>query len=72
MNVTRFVKFGDGKTLKVKGVGGVNLQSYLNKIEFINITLHNLLFVPDIRINLFSVGRALDKGYIMPTNKIGG
>lgn len=63
-NVNRKVKVGNGSLLDVKGIGNVELWAY-NGCKLVKTTLTNVLFVPGLKFNLFSVGCALDKGYQM-------
>lgn len=58
------VIIGDGKTLKVHGVGNVVLFAKVGE-TLIKTSLSGVLFVPELKFNLFSVGSALDKGYKM-------
>ncbi|KAJ8897006.1 hypothetical protein PR048_002352 [Dryococelus australis] len=67
LNTDRLVKFGDGRVLKAEGIGSVRLLSD-TCVGASKIILQNLLFVTEIKINLFSVGSALDKGYTMVSN----
>lgn len=48
------VTVGDGKEVQVKGVGTVILFAIVDQ-ELIKTTLSNVLFVPDLKFNLFSV-----------------
>lgn len=63
------IKFGDEKVLFAIGLGTIKLVSYISKNECVKITLKEVLFVPEMQVNLFSVGSALDKGYTMSTNQ---
>ena len=53
------VKFNDGSTVSVMGKGKVVIQTNRNSIQ----TISNVLFVPNLRTNLLSVGQLQDKGY---------
>ena len=53
------VKFGDGSIVSVMGKGKVAIQTNRNSIQ----TISNILFVPDLRTNLLSVGQLQEKGY---------
>ncbi|KAJ8876389.1 hypothetical protein PR048_020834 [Dryococelus australis] len=61
------VTFGDGRVLKAEGIGSVRLLSVTCESAS-KIILQNVLFVLEMKINLFSVGSALDKGYTMVSN----
>lgn len=53
------VKFGDDSKVSVMGKGKVAIQTNENSIQ----TISNVLFVPDLRTNLPSVGQLQEKGY---------
>ena len=53
------MKFGDGSAVSVMGKGRVAIQTNRNSIQ----TISNVLFVPDLRTNLLSVGQLQEKGY---------
>ncbi|XP_050240757.1 uncharacterized protein LOC126689560 [Quercus robur] len=53
------VKFGDGSIVSVMGKGKVAIQTNRNSIQ----TISNVLFVPDLRTNLLSVGQLQERGY---------
>lgn len=61
------VMIGDGKTLPGVGTGDINLEAYDGK-EFSKIVLQNVLHVPELRTNLFSVTQILDKGYFLTSD----
>lgn len=54
------VKFGDNSTISIMGKGRVIIQAKENSSTH-NIT--DVLFVPDLKTNLLSVGQLLEKGY---------
>lgn len=62
----QMVKIGDGSALKVQGIGEVHVEAW-DGSRWIETTLQEVLFVPQLKVNLFSVGRCLDKGLIMKT-----
>ncbi|KAK9679626.1 hypothetical protein QE152_g39843 [Popillia japonica] len=62
------VKIGDGSVQEVRGIVNIELEA-LNVEKYIKTTLSNVLYVPDLKFNLFSVGCAVDKGYSMVTDK---
>lgn len=41
-----------------------------NGKKFIETTLLNVMYVPDLKFNLFSVGCALEKGYGMISDSV--
>ena len=53
------VKFGDNSIVLVLGKGRVTIQTKGNSTH----TISNVLFVPDLKTNLLSVGQLLEKGY---------
>lgn len=52
------VKFGDNSIVSVMGKGKVTLQTKGNSTH-----ISNVLFVPDLKTNLLSVGQLQEKGY---------
>lgn len=58
------VIIGDGRKLKAVGEGQITLKVY-NGHDFIQSTLNKVLYVPDLKMNLFSVTNAVNKGYVM-------
>ncbi|XP_061365273.1 uncharacterized protein LOC133308644 [Gastrolobium bilobum] len=53
------VKFGDNSTISAMGKGKVTLHTIENSTH----TISNVLFVPDLKTNLLSVGQLQEKGY---------
>lgn len=56
------IKLGDSSMLKSKCIGNVRLQAYDGN-KWYSIVLKEVLFVPELTFNLFSLTTALDKGY---------
>jgi hypothetical protein len=54
-----FVKFGDNSMVSVMGKGKVTVQTKGNSTH----TIANVLFVPELKTNLFCVGQLQEKGY---------
>jgi len=54
-----FVKFGDNSMVSVMGKGKVTVQTKGNSTH----TIANVLFVPELKTNLLSVGQLQEKGY---------
>ncbi|KAF2888330.1 hypothetical protein ILUMI_17843 [Ignelater luminosus] len=54
------IKIGNGK-------GKISLIAFDGQ-DYIPTELNDVLYVPDIKFNLFSIGAALDKGYTMMTD----
>ncbi|GKV52942.1 hypothetical protein SLEP1_g59492, partial [Rubroshorea leprosula] len=53
------VKFGDNSIIAVKGRGKVSIRAKDNSIQ----TISNVLYVPDLKSNLLSLGQFQEKGY---------
>ncbi|GKU96986.1 hypothetical protein SLEP1_g10166 [Rubroshorea leprosula] len=53
------VKFGDNSTIAVKGRGKVTIRAKDNSIQ----TISNVLYVPNLKSNLLSLGQLQEKGY---------
>lgn len=60
----RFVTIGDGNNLEVLGIGKVDVYAY-NDSEYTLCTLDDVLYVPQLNVNLFSLGSAINKGHKM-------
>lgn len=57
------VVIGDATQLEGVGTGDVELEAF-NGREWYKILLKNVLYVPKMTFNLFSVSQVLDKGYV--------
>jgi hypothetical protein len=55
------IKIGDGMRLPVEGIGTVQLVSILNGVLH-EIELHEVYYVPGLKVNLLSVGMATNRG----------
>lgn len=58
------IKIGDGTTLNAEGEGNIDVLIKSDdgwKEKY----LENVLFVPNMKVNLFSTTAAMDKGYVM-------
>lgn len=55
------VRIGNGKTILAYGKGCINILSLVNE-KWCEKHLEDVLYVPDIHVNLFSVITALDRG----------
>lgn len=62
LTVPIFVEIGDSTKLEGVAFGDIRLNAYNDK-EWCPIILKNVLFVPELSFNLFSVTTVLDKGY---------
>jgi len=58
------VLLGDGTTCKVHGRGTVYIKRLVNN-QWLEGKLENVLYVPDLNKNLFSVGACMNKNYKM-------
>lgn len=63
-HINRQVKLGNGEKVPIRGKGEVIVWAYNGK-KMMKSTLSNVLYVPELKFNLFSAGCALDKGYTM-------
>lgn len=59
--VSKSVTIGDGKRLDAIGIGDVKFCSEVNG-RLVEIKLQNVLHVPDMKLNLLSVGKFMDGG----------
>lgn len=63
------VRIGNGSYIVAKGQGIVNILAF-NNSEWCEKHLSNVLYVPDLHLNLFSQNTALDKGYKLKANSL--
>lgn len=68
LDVHRQVKVGNGSILDVQGIRKVEVQAWSGN-KWIKTDICDVLFVPDLDVNLFSLSTVLDKGLIMQANK---
>lgn len=61
------VTIGDGSVLLAEGSGRINISCQVKNKTYKNY-LSNVLYVKDLKFNLFSCGAALDKGLIMKSD----
>lgn len=64
----RQVRVGNGTLVDVQGIGTVQVTAW-NGSEWVSTDLNNVLYVPDLSVNLFSLSTTLDKNYEMHSNK---
>ena len=57
------VGVGDGRVLTAVGIGSIKLDMILLPGDLNTVTLTNVLYVPDLACNLFSVSTVANKGY---------
>ncbi|KAK9680351.1 hypothetical protein QE152_g39170 [Popillia japonica] len=67
LSTGKSVIIGDGRKLNATGVGQIALKAY-DGHSYIETTLNNVLHVPELKMNLFSVASAINKGYTMTAN----
>lgn len=58
------VRIGDGKHIMVVGKGNINIYTYVDN-KWIKGYLENVLYVTDLKVNLFPCEACLDKGITM-------
>lgn len=58
------VQMGNGNIINAVGVGNVKLEAY-NGVKWQEVELKQVLYVPDLKVNLFSASSCLDKGLKM-------
>lgn len=56
------ITIGNGEQIMARGKGDINILAYDGN-QWIRKRMVNVLFVPDIHLNLFSSGKAMDNGY---------
>ena len=61
---TKFIKIGDGRLIEAIGVGNVDFTTIVDNNPVESVLL-NVLHVPDLKMNLFSVSQALSKGHTL-------
>ena len=57
------IKVGDGRTVKVNGKGTIKCKAKINNKETHNLTINDVLYVPDLSLNLISIGKLAEKGH---------
>ncbi|KAG6476880.1 hypothetical protein ZIOFF_066128 [Zingiber officinale] len=57
--------FGDSSTVKVMGNGNIKIRTKNGSVEIIS----NVLYAPDLKSNLLSVGQLQEKGYVITIQK---
>ncbi|KHN24596.1 hypothetical protein glysoja_046778, partial [Glycine soja] len=60
-SVTRKIRFADDSVVNAEGIGKIKIQSKDGKDSFIS----DVLYVPNMKSNLISIGQLLEKGYTM-------
>lgn len=62
------VKIGDGNMIPVRGRGDINILAF-DGTKWSEKHIANVLYVPDMHVNLFSSGKAMDRGLKMRCDK---
>lgn len=62
------VRIGNGKHILATGIGDISILAFNNKI-WVEKRLMDVLFVPEIKLQLFSFGTTLDKGLTFTANR---
>lgn len=61
------VMVGNGSVIAAKGRGDINILAY-NGVDWIKRHIADVLFVPEISMNLFSSGKVMDRGFQLRSN----
>ena len=64
-NTPQKVSLGDGHILEAMGTGKVEIETMVGRNTSKLNTMHDVLFVPDMKVNLFSVRAAASKNIII-------
>ncbi|RWS00242.1 Retrovirus-related Pol polyprotein from transposon TNT 1-94-like protein, partial [Dinothrombium tinctorium] len=64
----RELRIANNKVINVEGVGNI-LATVFDGKRWSNATIYNVLYVPESGVNLFSIGAAADKGYVVKYTK---
>ncbi|KAJ8888730.1 hypothetical protein PR048_008222 [Dryococelus australis] len=67
LECSKEIILGDGKVIQAVGIGDLKLQAN-NEHAWLDTTLYNVLYVPNIKVNIFSVNTATGKGYQIQMN----
>jgi hypothetical protein len=51
------VKVGDGRSLSVKGIGNLKMNTICLNYTIVEVTIYDVLYVPDLGTNLISMVR---------------
>lgn len=63
----KFVVVGNGSAIRAHGCGKVERQVYEGR-QWIDTTIDNILYVPELQTNLLSVNCVTDRGHVMITD----
>ncbi|CAH0730447.1 unnamed protein product, partial [Brenthis ino] len=70
LKAKRFLTMGDGTKLEVLGTGKVIVWAF-NGSSYVSRTLDDVLYVPNLKVNLFSLASAVNKGHTMVSDSNG-
>lgn len=62
------IKIGDGSVLMAQGIGDIRVKVH-HESGWVETCILNVLFVPDLKMNLFSVSATMDKGFTLKGDK---
>lgn len=65
--ISSTVTIGNGMKIMAKGRGNINILAF-NDNEWIQRQIRDVLYVPEMHINLFSSGRVMDHGHQLRSN----
>ena len=60
-----FVIVANGKKLKTKAVGTIELDVELEDHKMVKLMMHDVLYVPDMEFNLISIAKLTEKGVLV-------
>lgn len=69
LNSEKWIRFGGGDLLQAAGIGDILVKSEVVGGSSSIVTIQDVLYVPGMTVNLFSVSTALDKGYRLTSDK---
>jgi hypothetical protein len=58
------IKVGDGREVRVTGKGSVEIKVKTNN-QIKNLRLEDVLYVPELKVNLISIGKISKRGYVI-------
>lgn len=64
----KMVRVGNGELIPAYGKGNINISAYNSK-KWIDKHLTDVLYLPEIHLNLFSMSRTLEKGFTLESDE---
>lgn len=61
------ITVGNGSKIMAEGKGDINIMAF-NGVEWVRKHIANVLYVPEIHLNLFSSGKVMDRGHQLKSN----